>query len=573
MEKTKQKNLKHKINQLVKKDNFKSAVDFIETKKGEEKKFCENYLSRLYYYQANEFFDLKNYEKALQYYKESIKLEPNYASVYNGMGIVYNILQKYEKALKNFDKAIKLKENYIESYYNRANTYNNLENYEKAMKDLNKSIDLEPDYEEAYYVRGKIYELLGEYSHAIKDFKKTIQLDNHSIKAYKSRGFLYFHLKKYEDSLQDFNKIIKLNPKDKEAYYNRGKIHYYLKQYEEAILDFEQVIKIDENDVKAYSYRGNSYYNLKQYEEALKNFKQINKIDKSNSLAYYNRGITNINLKNFERSIKNYNKAIKLNENYIEAYYGKGLAYSHMQNYVDKSKKHYRKSIKLLYELSKENYKNQTNKIFYKFLPINKFTLDSLEKGYIYFNKIEQLNDSFNFLNWNENKFFKNMYSNTRLLSLIKASETKDKNDISENIKNLLMFDQYAEGHKGICIEYKIKDEILDDDIFYTDVIYKNNTKLDNLFEIFALKKAKLNYEKEIRFLYIKENDKDDEFKGFFKLKGKIKIKKIIFGIKTPKENKDLIKKLLSEKKKIKFYQIQNKTRNNYLNLEIIEDK
>ena len=51
--------------------------------------------------------DLGNKNKALEYFQESVKIQPNFAEAYNNMGLVFFDLRKFDKALLNYKKAIK----------------------------------------------------------------------------------------------------------------------------------------------------------------------------------------------------------------------------------------------------------------------------------------------------------------------------------------------------------------------------------------------------------------------------------------------------------------------------------
>jgi tetratricopeptide (TPR) repeat protein len=49
------------------------------------------------------------------------------------MGVAYNELGKYQKAINAYKEAIKIKPDYHEAYYNMGVAYNGLGKYQKAI--------------------------------------------------------------------------------------------------------------------------------------------------------------------------------------------------------------------------------------------------------------------------------------------------------------------------------------------------------------------------------------------------------------------------------------------------------
>ena len=50
---------------------------------------------------------------AIEQYKKSIKLNPNYAEAYNNLGVSLEKLNKYEEAIEKFEKAIFFKKKFF----------------------------------------------------------------------------------------------------------------------------------------------------------------------------------------------------------------------------------------------------------------------------------------------------------------------------------------------------------------------------------------------------------------------------------------------------------------------------
>ena len=58
---------------------------------------------------GNAYTTKGEYDRAVQDYDESIKLNPNYARAFNNRGVAYQKKGEYDRAIKDFDECIKLR--------------------------------------------------------------------------------------------------------------------------------------------------------------------------------------------------------------------------------------------------------------------------------------------------------------------------------------------------------------------------------------------------------------------------------------------------------------------------------
>ncbi|KAG9460292.1 hypothetical protein GDO78_022787, partial [Eleutherodactylus coqui] len=70
--------------------------------------------------QANEYFRVKDYDRAVQYYTQAIALSPNNAIYYGNRSLAYLRTECYGYALADASRAIQLDAKYIKGYYRRA---------------------------------------------------------------------------------------------------------------------------------------------------------------------------------------------------------------------------------------------------------------------------------------------------------------------------------------------------------------------------------------------------------------------------------------------------------------------
>lgn len=115
-------------------------------------------------------------EKALAAYDTAIRLQPDYAEVYNNRGNIKNRLWHPDDALADYDTAIRLNPHFTEAYYNRAVQKVLYEEFDAAIVDFTEAIRLNSDSAEAYAHRGVAQAELGNIGEARSDLQIALAL-------------------------------------------------------------------------------------------------------------------------------------------------------------------------------------------------------------------------------------------------------------------------------------------------------------------------------------------------------------------------------------------------------------
>ncbi len=125
--------------------------------------------------EADRHFNEQNYEEAIKYYDEIIKLAPDFKEAYNNRGFSYAQLGNFDKAVIDFDKVIEIGPADKGAYFNRGLIYTNLEKFEEAISDYTKAIEIDPTDKGAYFNRGLIYANLEKFEEALEDFTLYVE--------------------------------------------------------------------------------------------------------------------------------------------------------------------------------------------------------------------------------------------------------------------------------------------------------------------------------------------------------------------------------------------------------------
>ena len=81
----------------------------------------------------------------------------------------YYDLREYESAIESYSYAITKKSDIVIFYKDRGYTYAEMGENEKALSFYTKAIELNPEYKEGYLDRAEVYYLMGEGEKAVAD--------------------------------------------------------------------------------------------------------------------------------------------------------------------------------------------------------------------------------------------------------------------------------------------------------------------------------------------------------------------------------------------------------------------
>ncbi|MDU1891620.1 MAG: tetratricopeptide repeat protein [Dysgonomonas sp.] len=195
---------------------------------------------------SNEYFDVKNYKKAIDVINNVIQIDSLSSKGYYSRGCIYQTTGNDSLALNDYGMAIQLNGNCADAYYNRGIIYEEDGNWDQALRDYSKAIKLQPPYvADVYNNRGNTYLAKQMADKAIEDYDKAISIDTVNITAYSNRAGAYIVQKDMDKALYDCNKVISLDSTNVHSYNRRASVYYANSQYEEALNDYQKIIQLD----------------------------------------------------------------------------------------------------------------------------------------------------------------------------------------------------------------------------------------------------------------------------------------------------------------------------------------
>jgi TolB-like protein/Flp pilus assembly protein TadD len=164
----------------------------------------------------------ENTRKALKYFEEAAKVDPDFANAYSGIADAYNILSDYgwmapqealpmAKAMAT--KALEKDDTLAEAHASMGLVLSNADwNLADAEKELKKAIELKPNYAQAYHWLAIDLFYMRRHEESAALVQHSLELDPYSRLYNMVRTNQLLIQKKYDEALRRYDEMIAANP-------------------------------------------------------------------------------------------------------------------------------------------------------------------------------------------------------------------------------------------------------------------------------------------------------------------------------------------------------------------------
>ena len=217
-------------------DALNRAEDFYNRALEYDPSYAKAYsgLAQVYWekYYAKEYFYINFMDSVLVLANIALEYDNNLAEAYSLRGDYYRVNTIYDKAIEEYKKTLDINPNYWQAYdgmgelhfYHLRDLENGLINLEKALK-LNHDLKLRPGL---LYSLSACYEHIGFYDKSVDLKKEALRIDRDSLRFYSSMRWAEVLNENYLKAIQLLERCIILNSKQSSGYYRRLGDYYLL---------------------------------------------------------------------------------------------------------------------------------------------------------------------------------------------------------------------------------------------------------------------------------------------------------------------------------------------------------
>ena len=191
------------------------------------KNYTENAQAYQLYLKGRYFWNKRNKEdiyRAIEYYSQAVRVDPNYAIAYSGLADVYTILQGYDKTVSPLESQMKARENAL------------------------KALSLDDTLSEAHSSYAFILQSFEfDFAGAEREFKRAIELDPKNAVAYQYYALLLMCFTRFDEAEANFRRALELEPVSQNLNRNYGIFLMIARRYDESEKQLRKTVELDPN--------------------------------------------------------------------------------------------------------------------------------------------------------------------------------------------------------------------------------------------------------------------------------------------------------------------------------------
>jgi serine/threonine protein kinase/Tfp pilus assembly protein PilF len=188
--------------------------------------------------------------RAVDYFKEAIRIEPDFAAAYAGLSRAWSergiwggksYIEVETPAREAARKALQIDPANSSAHTSMCMILINYDfNYSAAEEQVRRAIEIDPGSAEAHVAYGWLLQVLGRYEEVLEQMEKAEQLDPASSQIQGDFGRMLYRARKYDEAEKHLKRSIELDPNNYGSYGRLGDVYIEMGRFGDATAMFEK---------------------------------------------------------------------------------------------------------------------------------------------------------------------------------------------------------------------------------------------------------------------------------------------------------------------------------------------
>jgi TolB-like protein/DNA-binding winged helix-turn-helix (wHTH) protein len=207
------------------------------------------------YLQGRDYWFSSNYVRSKEYFEKAIRLQPDYALAWDGLGDSYgasavegriSAREAFEKEEQYARKALALDDSLPEAHNSMAAVYFfSAWDWHKAEAESLRAIELNPNYAEARHIHSYILSVLNRDEEAIREQKRSSELDPFARPVALANA--YFWARHFDDAINELRVRAEIQPRDVAVQFVLFEAYWFKGRNKEAVQSLQQLFAAEDD--------------------------------------------------------------------------------------------------------------------------------------------------------------------------------------------------------------------------------------------------------------------------------------------------------------------------------------
>ncbi len=162
----------------------------------------------------------QDWQGLLKLAQQWVKNEPGSAVARYAMGFAYNNLKQYDQAIQAFREALRIQPELAKAWNGLGTAYGNPKQHDQAIKAFREALRIQPEYADVWNNLGTSYSLLKQYDQAIQAYREALRIQPEYAEAWNNLGIAYYRQGQRDKVREIYQTLRKLDPAMAEKYFN-----------------------------------------------------------------------------------------------------------------------------------------------------------------------------------------------------------------------------------------------------------------------------------------------------------------------------------------------------------------
>ena len=211
-------------------------------------------------------------QEAIDTCDAGLKIKPDFAELYNHLGVGFKALGRIDEALEAYRQALRLSPNLSVVHNNLAGVHKERGELDEALSEAHEAVRLRPETPLFHFTLGETFNARRENQKAIPHFLEALRLNPNFVPAILSLGNAHMGLQQYSQALDHFERVVSINPQSADAWVGIGIARWELGYIHACIHAFQNAIEIDPNSKWGHFNLGNILLLMGDFENGWKEY-------------------------------------------------------------------------------------------------------------------------------------------------------------------------------------------------------------------------------------------------------------------------------------------------------------